>query len=369
MVSENDSTTPTSPTRERRTIEHLRLPPCPIPRPGERVVWYTDAVRRTGVMIGHGPGGGPVVQNDRGYPYRFRSFNQVRVAEPGARVGPSWENMPVGAGIVAPHQHEAVEFQRILNQHIPPGPTYLELVHEIWSRGFEIFLVGGTVRDVLARAHTNDVDIVTSIPLAHALPLLGLMYRGEPSVDENNGFVRLGGTPASRDPFIDLKSFVLGEPGTDNALFGANFDADIRHRDFACNAVYYDPINNVLLDPSGVGIEHAEQRKLHLVADPELRGPFHRAQIAVRFFKFRCRGYTFSAQTETDIRTKFLPSFGAMATSWLISYLRTQLLSKIPVDEHEEQMDRLGVSMCEFGAKREWETRIAPILKDVLRVP
>ena len=74
----------------------------------------------------------------------------------------------------------------------PPGPIYLELIEEVWNRGHEIFLVGGTVRDVVAGLRSQDVDLVTSLPLDRAEPLLASMYRHEPSINRERGLVRIG---------------------------------------------------------------------------------------------------------------------------------------------------------------------------------
>jgi hypothetical protein len=273
--------------------------------------------------------------------------------------------LPGEALIKTPYPHEVAEFDRILTQHIPPGPTYIELVHEIWSRGFETFLVGGTVRDVLAGVKTNDVDLVTTMPLARAVGLLTSMYRKEPTIHDRNGFVRLGGTPASGDPFIDLKSFVLTAPGTEDAVFGGGFIDDLRFRDFACNSIYYDPINRVLIDPSGIGIQHAESHCLHLVCDARVRPPFSLAQITIRFFKFRCRGFSFSTETGDEIRRSYLPTLGAMRRSTLVQYIRTQMLSKAPAAEHSARLGQLEAAMRDFGAGEHWDVQIAPIVAEI----
>jgi tRNA nucleotidyltransferase/poly(A) polymerase len=90
------------------------------------------------------------------------------------------------------------------------------------------------------------------------------MYRIAPKADERalrNGHLRLGGRPGSREPFADLSAFKFTHPGEQNAIFSADVARDLGFRDFACNAVYYDPINHVYIDPSGVGITDAEHRR------------------------------------------------------------------------------------------------------------
>lgn len=352
--------------REDINANELELPPCILPRPGDSVVWFTDSDRRVGVLLGHGPGGVPVVRNRNGFTIKLRSYDAIRLENQQTRVGPNWTYLGARAAIKRPRETETTEFSRILNQPIPPGPTYLELIQEIWHRGFEVFLVGGTVRDVVSGVHANDVDIVTSMPLNKALPLLATMYRLQPSISKERGFVRLGGTPKSGDPFIDLKSLVYSDPGTPDAIFSSAFDNDLWHRDFACNSIYYDPINDALIDPSGCGIANAEQRSLELVCDPELRPPFYRAQILIRFFKFICRGYTPTERTAELIRRSFVPSIAAMRRTTIISYVRTQLLSKAPRTEHARQLELFNESVVAFGAEEIWVNHFAPVLDDIL---
>lgn len=353
---------------ERQLVNpaNLNFIPCVLPRPGEEVVWYLDCLPQSGILVGHGPGGKPIVQNRNGFTYSLDSYDQLRIKSPSSRLGPNWLRLDARTHIVRPYVAERDEFTRILTQHIPPGPTYLELIQEIWQRGFEVFLVGGTVRDVISGIHTNDVDVVTSMPLSRALPLLTSMYRHEPTVSEKNGFVRLGGTPASGDPFIDLKSFIYSDPGTPNAVFGSDFAYDLHHRDFACNAIYYDPINEVLVDPCGEGILGAEKRVLDLVCDHTIRPPYNRAQVVVRFFKFRMRGYYPTESTASSIRDNFMPALASMSHASMMSYVGAQIWNKIPAPARQKEITRLEEVMLEFGAEEAWRLHMQPVVDSLM---
>jgi hypothetical protein len=348
-------------TRNDKDIAQMHLPVCPIPRPGEQIVWYNDSLRVEGTLQGHGPKGTPSVVNDFGNHSTLSSFELVRALHPNNRRGPAWDHLPAHAKVLIPTDAEQSSFNELLSQRTPPGPRYSELVEEIWARGFEVFLVGGTVRDVLAGIKTNDVDLVTTMPLNLAIPLLEAMYRKRPSVDAENGFVRLGGRPSSGDPFIDLKMFCQFSPGTANAVFGADFTRDTEHRDFSCNAVYYDPVNKAYIDPCGTGISDAETKILRLVCNAALRSAFHQAQIVIRFFKFRARGFNADPATEDTIRSQFLPALAGMHASSRITYVRAQLLSKTPRGGHVQVLESLKVEMTAFGADREWAQLFEPL--------
>jgi hypothetical protein len=191
------------------------------------------------------------------------------------------------------------------------------------------------------------------------------MYRYPPDIDYQNGFVRLGGSPGSGDPFIDLKMFSYYMPGTDDAVFGSDFQRDMAHRDFACNSVYYDPVNQAYIDPSGRGVSDSEQKTLHLVCDTSLRSPFHCAQIAVRFFKFLTRGYKPSPETADLIRSHYLPNLPTMTKSLRIKYTHTQVLSKMPKALHAAALDSFRTVVCDFDVEI-WQDYFEPIREELL---
>lgn len=262
--------------------------------------------------------------------------------------------------------HEVDALTSLLAQRIPPGPAYKDLVTEIWARGYEVYLVGGTVRDVLGGYPSHDVDLVTSMPLRHARGLLRAMYRSEPSIDGENGFVRLGGAPGGGVPFIDLKMFSQQNPGTPDAIFGSEFAADVAHRDFACNAIYYDPVNEALIDPTGRGIRDAESRTLSVVCDRKRRSAFHLARIVVRFFKFTSRGFSVDGNAADEIRRSFIPCFTALTPMNLVSYMRAQVLGKAPKTAHADELERFRLAMVDFGQAQLWEVHIAPLVEEIL---
>ena len=184
------------PTRAHISPNHLRLPYCETPRPGDRVVWYQDALRLHGTLLGHKSDGRPYIFNDFGGVSELPSFDYLRLEQIDKRLGPIWDRLPSGAQIVSPLAAESQELKALLDQTTPPGPRYIDLVTEIWSRGYEVFVVGGTVRDVISRTPTKDVDLVTTMPLTKARPLVKSMYRQYgtlPKAALQNGHLRLGG--------------------------------------------------------------------------------------------------------------------------------------------------------------------------------
>jgi hypothetical protein len=352
--------------REEVPKTELTLPFPPIPRPGDDIFWYNDASPLRGKLIGFDKECRPIVISEFENYCRPPSFDHIRLNQHNIRIGPNWERIPAGGKVVRAFPQEIERFDSLLKQNIPPGPQYYELLTELWHRGFEAYLVGGTVRDVIAGIDSFDVDIVTTMPLKKALPLLESMYRYRPSIKFKNGFVRIGGKPASGDPFIDLKCFCRFQPGTDAAIFGSDFSFDVGHRDFACNALYYEPVNKILIDPSGIGIRDAIEKKLSLVCNTGLKSNFNKATIVIRFFKFVCKGFSYDSQTKDLLIRDFIPQLSTMRESLRISYSRTQLLSKHPTARHKSILQLFQDKMQEFGIADIWEKFFEPIKEDIL---
>jgi hypothetical protein len=249
-----------------------------------------------------------------------------------------------------------------LGQVIPPGPSYRELVEEIWFRGYEVYLVGGTVRDVISGDDSNDIDIVTTMPLAKFQALLSSMFKKLVSLRYVNGYARLGGKGREGDPFIDLKVFCHGGIGTPDALFGSDFKLDLGMRDFACNAIYYDPINQALIDPSARGLEDAKRRILALVCNGTARPPEARGQIAIRYFKFLMRGYTGDPESDLNLAKGFIPFISSMKSSQRLAYFRRQILGKIAAKKHAEAIGTFETVMRSSGHGNIWDELFRPIL-------
>lgn len=349
--------------------QSLFLPPCPIPRPGERIVFYQSALRVGGTLLGHSPLGKPVVRDDFDANTIVDSYQQIRRENPRSNFGPNWLRLPPNALVLKPSEAELRSFKRLLDQRTPPGPAYLDLVTEIWARGHEVYVVGGTVRDVLAKKNSKDVDLVTTMPLNLLFPIVQSMYRRNKKLEweaQTNGHLRLGGALGTDDPFIDLCLFKHSKPGTEQAIFGDDFKRDIGHRDFACNSVYFDPISGVLIDPSGHGIGDSESHGLRIVCDYSLRSQFHKGQLVIRFFKFRCRGFQPAEGCAQEIAALIEPSLQSMTNEQRIGYTRSQLLSKCGKDEHAVRVQEFREILVAFGAEDAWKRYFEPYMKELI---
>lgn len=332
--------------------------------------WYEQAGIYRGELVGHTKDGQPYIRIvDPERTLVAPSFQHIRLENPANGVGPNWCRLDGKAKILRPTPDELRSLRQLLAQSTPPGPQYADLVREIWLRGYEVFVVGGTVRDVVAGETSHDVDIATTMPLALLGPLVSRMYNISPRLSEEAlryGHLRLGGRPKSGDPFIDLSVFKHSFVGTGNALFGASFADDVRHRDFACNAIYYDPLNEVFVDPLGQGVTDAGHRTLSIIPGQTF-GPVYHGKLVIRFFKFHVRGFIPTPECQAHIMEHLDQSLAAMHRSQRFGYLKTQLLSKSPEEERPDIFDALQRSFVAVGAAGIWTKYIDPLREDLLR--
>jgi hypothetical protein len=263
----------------------LDLPPCITPRPGEMVVVYENGMRILGRMLGHTPDAQPCVQQEStGAMLCVPSFDLLRLEQPEDRLGPNWQQLPGTAKIVRPPGRYTEVFDRVLERSAR-GITHTDLLLEVWSRGYEVFLIDRTVRDALAGREPVGIEVATTMPIARLHALVERMYnaRGEfGKVDQLHGSLHIGEVPGGGQALVHARVFPLHGLGTDHARFASSFANDCGYRDFACHCVYYDPVNRVLIDPTGSGIEDALGHRLRMVFNENLRSKAEIGRIALR---------------------------------------------------------------------------------------
>lgn len=338
------------------------LPPSATPRPGEEVVAYTSNTKFEGKFYGYNAVDELLISNGAGGILNVDDYRKVRLLKPLDRKPGCWAELPINGIVVKATDEERGKLSHLLAERIAPGPMYIDFIYEIWARGFEVFLVGGSVRDVLAGNEANDVDLVTSMPFFLLEPLAEAIFghRGY-SRSKNNGFMSVGfgaaGGKKGEGTTIDVKNFFQFAPGTPNAQFGSDLGIDHSLRDFSCNAIYYDPVNAIFVDPCGHGIEDAKAQLLNLINDTSMEHPTYRkGVIALRFFKFVLRGYKPTEGCIQRLNAEFKPLFMAMGTTQAEMLLRRQILSKVPEESRLDVLLEVKQIMHSYGYQDIWET-------------
>lgn len=200
----------------------------------------------------------------------------------------------------------------------------IDVVRTLKNAGFEAYIVGGAVRDLLLGLRPKDFDVATNATpeevkrLFRRAFIIGKRFRivhvvygrgREHEVIEVSTFRAFldnsqaeqvsGNERTSKQQLMGVQHAVdaSGRVLRDN-VWGPQ-DQDATRRDFTINAMYYDPHSQVLVD-FHKGIQDAHKRVLRMIGDPEQRYREDPVRIirAVRFgAKLAHLGFKLEAKT------------------------------------------------------------------------
>ena len=173
--------------------------------------------------------------------------------------------------------------------------------------GYEAYIVGGGVRDLLLGAKPKDFDVATN---ATPDQVLGLFRKARPIGRRFKiVHVRYGreiievttfrGNHNTQNNRHDAKQADTGVILRDN-VYG-NIDTDAERRDFTINALYYDPASEDILDFTQ-GMRDIKSRTLRIIGDPDARYKEDPVRM-LRAIRFKVKlGFELEAETEAPIR-------------------------------------------------------------------
>lgn len=199
-----------------------------------------------------------------------------------------------------------------------------EVVATLKQAGYEAYIVGGAVRDLLLGLRPKDFDVATNATpeqvkgLFRRAFIIGKRFRivhvvhgrgREHEVIEVSTFRAYldnaaagqvsGNEKTSKQQLSNMQHAVdaSGRVLRDN-VWGPQ-DEDATRRDFTVNAMYYDPVSQVVVDYHK-GIQDAKKKTLRMIGDPATRYREDPVRIirAVRFAaKLSALGFTIEAKT------------------------------------------------------------------------
>jgi poly(A) polymerase len=184
-------------------------------------------------------------------------------------------------------------------------PNALDVVERLTDAGYQAFLVGGCVRDLLLGAEPKDFDVATNATpeevkqVFRRSRLVGRRFR--------IAHVRYGrhiievATFRKLDADLDDDQRHLAVSGLilrDNVW--GTLDEDAFRRDFTINALYYDPHTEEIIDFVN-GLADLEQRRLRLIGDAHVRLREDPVRI-LRAVRFRAKlGFTLDPSIEREV--------------------------------------------------------------------
>ena len=173
----------------------------------------------------------------------------------------------------------------------------VEIIRTLQRSGFQAFLAGGYVRNLILKRPPKDYDIATNaipevierffprtIPVGRAFGVMIVLVDGhefEVATFRADG-PYLDGRHPSRVTFSDYMT-------------------DVFRRDFTVNGMLYDPVRDKIIDLVG-GRTDLEARVIRAIGDPRLRFEEDRLRM-LRAVRFACElGFEIEARTEREIR-------------------------------------------------------------------
>ncbi|MDA3823865.1 MAG: hypothetical protein PF450_14810, partial [Bacteroidales bacterium] len=116
----------------------------------------------------------------------------------------------------------------------------VKVTRRLQAHGFDAYIVGGAVRDLLVGKQPKDFDIATS-----AYPSqIKKIFRNSRIIGRRFRLVHLY---FANNKILELATFRSLESGNHNNVYGT-IEEDVQRRDFTINALFYNPNNGEILD-------------------------------------------------------------------------------------------------------------------------
>ncbi len=241
----------------------------------------------------------------------------------------------------------------------------VRVVKTLKEAGFEAYVVGGAVRDLLVGMRPKDFDVATNATpeqvkalfrrafiIGRRFRLVHVVFgRGREHetievstfrayLDASAADQVTGNEKTSKTEIAD-KKHVVGEDGRvlrDN-VWGPQIE-DAARRDFTVNAMYYDPISQVVVDYHG-GLRDSRAKLLRMIGDPATRYREDPVRI-IRIVRFAAKlGFSLDPATEKPIRS-MVPLLSNVPISRLFDEM-VKLLQTGHAISSIEQMKRFGL--------------------------
>lgn len=153
-------------------------------------------------------------------------------------------------------------------------PQAIQILRRLKEAGFQAYLVGGGVRDLLVHLKPKDFDIATNAhpnEVRKKVPYAFIIGRRFKLVHARRGdqiyeiatFRRAASAEELETTEEDARAF------TEENFFG-NIEEDSFRRDFTINSLFYDPIDEVIVDHCR-GLEDIQSMTLRMIGSPEQR--------------------------------------------------------------------------------------------------
>jgi len=172
--------------------------------------------------------------------------------------------------------------------------------------GFNAFIVGGAVRDMILGMSPKDFDIVTDAPVEEIKRLFSFPSHGKITEKFLVHAFKFEGSIFEIASFRDEGNI----ENRNDAPRPGNAETDVLRRDFTCNSIMWNPITDEILDPLN-GIQDIHDRILRTTRDADIVF----AEDPVRIFRAirfqRKLGFKFGFEINDDMINNAMASQNA----------------------------------------------------------
>ena len=152
---------------------------------------------------------------------------------------------PVKKAVVYTQDEHGINFSDVDSQAV-------YITERLQANGFETYIVGGAVRDLILKKKPKDFDIVTAANPAR----IKKIFRNARIIGRRFRLVHVYFGPK----IFEISTFRSMKDGPTSNTFGT-VEEDVRRRDFTLNALFYNPLTQVVVDYVG-GIKDIRKRKI-----------------------------------------------------------------------------------------------------------
>lgn len=168
-----------------------------------------------------------------------------------------------------------------MQQFLDIDPKIIRIIKELQNAGYESYVVGGAVRDLLLGHTPKDYDLSTAATPEQICQVFGrrhtliigkrfrlVHYRMGKEIIEISTFRRTPGKSEVRNhpKLAHLPSKMI----VDDNNFGSSRE-DAFRRDFTVNALFYDPVKEEIIDYTGSGLADIAAKTVRVIGNPDVR--------------------------------------------------------------------------------------------------
>ncbi|MFC1744191.1 CCA tRNA nucleotidyltransferase [Candidatus Riflebacteria bacterium] len=158
----------------------------------------------------------------------------------------------------------------------------IKIIKKLRDAGFITFFTGGSIRDILMGKEPYDIDIATDAEPRQ----VGKLFKRCIYVGEQFGVVRI----ILPEHEFEVATFRTDSNHSDgrrpDAVFFSSPQEDARRRDLTINGLFYDPIEEKIIDYVG-GIEDLENKIIRSIGNPARRISEDNLRL-LRIVRFAC---------------------------------------------------------------------------------